>query len=179
MPAGSIARRYARALMGIGIDNKSYDAIGRQVAALAEAMTISTELSEALSNPAFPRADRQKILEALLARLGSSQITRNFTLLLLERDRLAALPDISRELGAMIDEHVGRVSAEVTSATPLTQMQLTQIKSALEKLSGKQVHIDKKEDPELLGGVVAKVGDVVYDGSLRTQLAQMRHNMAE
>jgi F-type H+-transporting ATPase subunit delta len=105
-------------------------------------------------------------------------VVRNFTLLLLERERLAALPDIARELSAMIDEKTGRVTALVTSATPLTQVQITKIKSTLESISGKQVQVEQKEDPALLGGVVAKIGDLVYDGSLRTQLAQMRHSLA-
>jgi F-type H+-transporting ATPase subunit delta len=179
MIAGSIARRYARALMGIGVDTKTYDAMGRQISALAKAMKESTELAEILANPVFPRADRQRVLEAVLSRLGASKVVKNFTLLLLERERLAALPDIARELNVMIDEKNGRVTALVTSATPLTQVQITQIKGALEKLSGKQVHIDQKQDPALLGGVVAKVGDLVYDGSVRTQLAQMRHSLAE
>lgn len=165
--------------MGIGVETSTYDAMGRQVSALAKAMKESTELAEILANPAFPRADRRRVLEAVLSRLGASKVVKNFTLLLLDRERLAALPDIARELNAMIDEKNSRVTAVVTSATPLTQVQITQIKGALERLSGKQVQIDQKEDPTLLGGVVAKVGDLVYDGSLRTQLAQMRHSLAE
>lgn len=179
MAAGSIARRYARALMAIGVDQGSYDAIGRQVAALAGVIKESKELGEVLRNPAFPRSDRKKILDAILQRLGASQITRNFTLLLLDRERLMALPDISRELGALIDAKNHRVSAQVVSAAPLTQLQIAQIKGALEKVSGKQVHVEHTQDPELLGGVIAKVGDIVYDGSLRTQLAEMRHGLSE
>ena len=178
MSSGSIARRYARALMAIGVDQGNYDAIGSQVSALAGALRTSTELAEVLTNPAFPRAERKKILEAIMGRLGATQITRNFTLLLLDRERLAAVPDIARELSAMIDEQAGRVSAEIVSATPLSQAQVDNIKRALERLSGKTVLVEKKEDPELLGGVVAKVGDLVYDGSLRTQLAQMRESLA-
>ena len=71
MSSGSIARRYARALMGIGVDNNNYDAIGTQVAALAQAMKVSAELSQTLSNPAFPRSDRKKVLTAILDRLGA------------------------------------------------------------------------------------------------------------
>lgn len=178
MASGSIARRYARALMGIGVDNRNQETIGRQVSALAQAMKISAELSQTLSNPAFPRSDRKKVLEAIMTRLGALPVVKNFTLLLLERERLSVLPDIARELQAMIDEHAGRINAVVTSATSLTQIQLTQIKTALEQLSGKTVHVEHKEDPELLGGVVAQVGDIVYDGSLRTQLTQMRNLLA-
>ncbi len=174
MIAGSLSRRYARALLEIGVDTKKYEAIGREVRALADAFGVSAELSEALSNPAFPRADRQKVLEAIFPRLGTSQVVKNFTLLLLDRDRIRILPDIARELDALIDAKAGRVSATVVSATKLTPMQLASLKKALEKLSGKTVEMQKSEDPELLGGVVAKVGDIVYDGSLRTQLEQIR-----
>ena len=179
MPQGSLARRYARALMAIGVDNDNYNTIGAQVETLAQVMKISSELSDVLTNPAFPRSDRQKILVAILERISASVMVKNFTLLLLDRERVGALPDISRELNVMIDDHIGRVTAVVSSASALTQAQLDQIKSSLEKLSGKQVQIESKEDPDLLGGVVAKVGDIVYDGSLRTQLAQMRHSLAE
>ena len=177
MIAGSLSRRYARALLDIGVDNNNYEALGREIRALADALRSSSELVEALSNPAFPRSDRQKVLEALFPRLGASQITRNFTLLLLDRDRMRILPDVARELEAMINEKAGRVGATVVSATKLTPMQLDALKKALEKLSGKTVEMHKSEDPELLGGVVAKVGDVVYDGSLRTQLEQIRQGI--
>ncbi len=179
MPQGSLARRYARALMGIGVDNDNYAAIGRQVEVLARAMKESDELTETLTNPAFPHSDRRKILEAVLERINATGAVKNFTLLLLDRERVAALPDISRELSAMIDEKTGRVRAVVSSAQELTPAQLTQLKNALEKLSGKQVQIESKQDPDLLGGVVAKVGDIIYDGSLRTQLSHMRYNLAD
>ena len=99
--------------------------------------------------------------------------------LLLDSERMSSLPAISRELDAMIEAKAGRVTAEVTSAKPLDPTQLTQITAALEKLSGKRVTISKREDPELLGGVVAKVGDTVYDGSLRTQLRTIRDELSK
>lgn len=177
MISGSLARRYARAVMAIGVDDGSYEKLGREVRDLAGAMGQSAELSAALSNPAFPRAEREKILLAVLRRLGGGPVVQNFTRLLLDRERLGRLPDISRELDAMIDDKVGRVAAEVTTAAPLTPAHLGQLKTALEKLSGKTVQIEKHEDPDILGGVVAKVGDVVYDGSLRTQLENMREQL--
>lgn len=179
MSSGSIARRYARALMALGVDNNDYEALGQQVGALARAMKSSAELAETLSNPVFPRSDRKKVITALLARLNASKTVESFVLLLLERERLAALPDIARELDAMIDERKGRIAAEVVSARPLSDQQLAQLERALEALSGKKVDIAKREDPELLGGIVAKLGDTVYDGSLRTQLAQLRQRLVE
>jgi F-type H+-transporting ATPase subunit delta len=179
MVSGSIARRYARALMDIGVAQGSYERIGRDVRDLAAAIKASPELSEALVNPAFPRSERRKVLEAVMDRLHSSPISRNFTLLLLDRDRVAALPDISRELDRMIDDKIGRVKADVVSATPLTPAQEGRLKRVLESLSGKSVQLDKRQDPELLGGVIATIGDYVYDGSLRTQLRQVRDAMVK
>ena len=176
MAAGSLARRYARALLALGEQGKSttLDRLGREIGDLAKAMTNSSELAETLSHPAFPRQERRKILEAILRRLGASGPTKNFTFLLLDRDRLAIIPDVSRELSAMIDHKLGRTSAAVTSATQLSPAQLAKLKQTLESISGKTVELSATEDPALLGGVVAQVGDMLYDGSLRTQLERIR-----
>lgn len=174
MSSGSLARRYARALLGLGLEEKNLEQLGKEVGSLAAAVTESAELAETLSNPAFPRSDREKILLAVLDKLKARKTTINFTRLLLDRERVGALPDISRELDAMIDEHAGRVRAVVTSAKPLTSAQLSRLVKALEQLSGKKILVETREDSALLGGVIAQVGDQVYDGSLRTQLRQMR-----
>lgn len=177
MSSGSLARRYARALLALGLEDKNLEQLGKDVRNLATAIRESGELAEALSNPAFPRSDREKILIAVLERLKAKKTAVNFTKLLLDRERVAALPDISRELDAMIDEHAGRVRAEVTSAKPLTSAQLSRLVKALETMSGKKILVETFEDAALLGGVVAKVGDQVYDGSLRTQLRQLRTSL--
>jgi F-type H+-transporting ATPase subunit delta len=132
-----------------------------------------------LTNPALRRADRKKVLEGIMMRLGVNPTTRNVVFLLLDRERVGALPDIAREVDAMIEAKGGRVTAEVVSAKPLDAGQLTQITLALEKLSGKKVDVTKREDASLLGGVIAKVGDVVYDGSLRTQLRNLRDELTK
>jgi len=177
--AGSLARRYAKALMDIGADQKNLDKLAADLRAFAGAMKTSAELNHTLSNPSFPRADRKKVVDALATRFAVQPVSRNFLFLLLDKERFGEVPAISREIDAMLEAQAGRVSAEVTSATPLTAPQLAQITAALEKLSGKKVQVVKREDPSLLGGVVAKVGDVVYDGSVRTQLRQLKDSMAK
>lgn len=174
MVSGSLARRYARAVLELGVEQNNAEKLGAEIGALAEAMKISPELAEILSNPAFPRGDRRQVLDALLQRLGASPVTRNFIMLLLDRDRMFALQDISRELTAMIDRRANRVNATVTSAVPLGPAQLAQLKASLEKLSGKQVVLQHEQNPNLLGGLVARVGDIEYDGSLRSQLERLR-----
>lgn len=179
MISGSLARRYARALMSIGADQKNADKLGSDLRVFAQALHTSAELNTVLSNPAFPRADRKKIVDALATRFGVLPVSRTFLFVLLDKERLAHIPSISREIDRMLEEQAGRVEAEVVSAKPLSPAQLAQITAVLEQLSGKKVNVARREDPALLGGVVAKVGDLVYDGSLRTQLRALRDQMAK
>lgn len=179
MRAGSLARRYAKALFGLATDKKVVDKVGTDLRALRQAFTASPELGTVLGSTSHPRAQRKAIVDAILQRIGAHELVKTFSYLLLDKERLTALPDISREIDAMLEAKAGRVQAEVTSAVALTPAQLTSITSMLEKLSGKKVVVEKKQDPALLGGVVAKVGDVVYDGSLRTQLRALRDQLSK
>ena len=179
MITGSLARRYAKAIFEIGSSQGDLDKLGADLRSFAKAMRDSTELVTVLTNPAIRRADRRKVIEGLLRSIAVQSSTRNLVFLLLDGERLGHLPAISRELDAMIEAKAGRVSAEVVSAKPLAADQIVKITAALEKLSGKKVDVHKREDPSLLGGVVAKVGDVVYDGSLRTQLDNLRDELTK
>jgi F-type H+-transporting ATPase subunit delta len=179
MVTGSLARRYARAVVEIGTENGNLDKLGADLRALAAAMHDSNELVTVLTNPAIRRADRRRVLDGLLQRITAEPNTKNLVYLLLDGERLGSLEAISREVDAMIEARSGRLSAEVTSARPLDAGQLSEIITALEKLSGKKVAVTKREDPDLLGGVVAKLGDTVYDGSLRTQLRSLRDELTK
>lgn len=174
MIAGSLARRYARALLEIGISKNNFEELGQELAALAAMYAGSRDLVEALTNPVFAHSKRRVVLEAVLEAMAPSAITRNFALLLLDRERIPYLPAIARELAAMVDERAGRARGSLVSARPLLPEHLKQIQAVLERASGKTVILERREDHALLGGVVAKLGDVVYDGSVRTQLDLMR-----
>lgn len=178
MQAGSLARRYARALMDLAIKANAVDKVAAELRDLAAAYKTAPELGEVLANASYPKAKRRAIVDALAAKLGAQPLTKTFLNLLLDNERLGSVPDIAREIDAMVEARAGRVAAEVVSATPLSPAQITQLTATLEKLSGKKVVLSKREDPELLGGVVAKVGDVVYDGSLRTQLRVLRDELS-
>jgi F-type H+-transporting ATPase subunit delta len=179
MVVGSLSRRYARAIMDLATTAKIADKVGADLRGLAAAYKTEPQLGDVLGNASYPKAKRRAIVDALLTRLGAQPLTKTFLNLLLDKERLAVVPDIAREVDAMIEARAGRVHAEVTSATALSPAQLTQLTATLEKLSGKKIVLAKKEDPSLLGGVVAKVGDVVYDGSLRTQLRVLREQLAK
>jgi F-type H+-transporting ATPase subunit delta len=174
-----LARRYAKAIFDIGSQQGGLDKIGADLRSIANAMKESSELAATLTSPAIRRSDRRKVVDAVMQRLGVVSTTRNTIYLLLDSERFGSLPAISREVDRMIEEKAGRVAAEVVSAKPLDPAQLSQITAALEKLSGKKVSLSSRQDADLLGGVVAKVGDTVYDGSLRTQLRNLRDELSK
>ncbi len=179
MVTGSLARRYAKAIFDIGTQQGDITKLGQDIRSLAKAMNESAELGTALTNPAIRRSDRRKVIDGLLQVIGVQTASRNLVYILLDGERMGTLPSISRALDEMIEAKAGRVNAEVVSAKPLDPSQLSQINAVLEKLSGKKVSVTTRQDPELLGGVVAKIGDTVYDGSLRSQLRSLRDELSK
>jgi F-type H+-transporting ATPase subunit delta len=169
---GSIARRYARALLEIGVAGGNYEQLGAELASIAAVFGGSHDLRHALENPVFKLSQRKAVMAQLGERLGLSKTLRSFLALLADRRRIARLPDIARELSVLVDRQAGRVRARVTSARPVPDELALRLRGAIEKRLGKQVILEKREDPALLGGLVAQVGDLVYDGSVRTGLAE-------
>lgn len=171
---GSVARRYARALFGIGVDAGRFEELGRELGEFAAVWADSPELRQTLENPVFKPEQKRAVLQQILPRVAPTPEVQRFVLLLLDRRRIILLPAIARAYQALADEHVGRVRARVTSAEPLTQAALDRVRRSLEQRTGKKVVIDTAVDPELIGGLVARVGDLVLDGSVRTQLEDLR-----
>ncbi|HET6281334.1 MAG TPA: ATP synthase F1 subunit delta, partial [Polyangia bacterium] len=130
-----------------------------------------------LENPVFRPSEKRAILEKILPRLAPTTEVQRFVLLLLDRRRITALPAIARAFGELVDQHAGRVRAAVVSAQPLGPGELDRIRRSLERRTGKTVVIEPSVDPTLIGGVVARVGDLVLDGSVRTQLALLREKL--
>ncbi|MEO6950910.1 MAG: ATP synthase F1 subunit delta [Polyangia bacterium] len=174
MIAGSIGRRYAKALLSIGVATHSFDALGRELDRAAETIASSAELKNVLENPVFPLSQRHHVLEDVAQRLSLSASVKNLLLILLDRGRISVLPDIARAHRELVDEQAGRARATITSAAPLDPAIESRLRGALEKHTGKTVLLDKKVDPSLIGGVVAQVGDLVFDGSVKHQLEELR-----
>ena len=168
--SGSISRRYARALFSLGSDNGRFEAYGNELAAFSTLTSGSTDLTSALSNPVVKVSEKRAILEALLPRVGASAEVSRFVLLLLDRGRLDQLAVIASDYERLTDERLGRVRGRVASAVALSTAEFDQVRVALEKRTGKRVILNATVDPELLGGIVAQVGDLVLDGSLRSRL---------
>ena len=181
MKSGSLARRYAKALIAIGIDDNSYEQLGRELKSFSELLVGHKDgsggLSAALSNPSYSLDKRRAVLEAVLGKLRLSKTIENFLHLALDRDRIAYVPDIAAEFEAMADQHAGRVRAEVVAAQQSDLQQLDQLKKALEQRTGKQVVLTTRVDPELLAGKVTRIGSTVFDGSIRTRLDQLGNDL--
>ena len=175
--SGSVARRYARALFQMGVDAGTFEAFGQQLSDLAELFVASSELRQTLENPVFKPSEKRAILEKILPRVAPTDTVQRFALLLLERGRIRALPAIARAYRALGDQHAGRVRATVTSAQALSAADLERVRKSLEQRTHKTVMVESQVDPSLIGGLVARVGDLVLDGSVRTQLASLREKL--
>ncbi len=176
---GQVAKRYARALLEIGIANNNFAIIQRQVRELADLYVGSAPLRSIVSNPNVSHAERGKVVDQIASRAQLHPMVRNFMMLLLDNDRFDHVEGIAAELDDMVDEHAGNVRAHVTTATPLKDSQLALIKGAIAKITGKNVLLDTAVDPDIVGGVVTRVGSTLYDGSVRTQLESIRDSILE
>lgn len=174
MLSGSVARRYARAVLLIGQQNHNYDILASEIDRLATTYEKSADLRAILENPAFTHAQRQAVLDEISRRLMLSKTVHHFASLLLTRDRVAHLPAIARYLRVLVDEQAGRVRARVTSARPLDSATEMRLSAAIGKSTGRVVILEKQLDPALIGGIVTQVGDLVYDGSIATELQKLR-----
>lgn len=172
--SGVTARRYARALFMIGVEEGRVEALGRELGSVAETVRGSKELSSLLASPVVPQEARREVMREVLSRLAVSPTVRNAVLLLTDRRRGALVPEVSDAYTRLGDEKAGKVHAEVTSAVPLSDAQYGRLSKLLEQLTGKSVTLARKVDAALIGGVVTRIGDKVYDGSVRTRLAELR-----
>jgi F-type H+-transporting ATPase subunit delta len=175
--AGSIARRYAKAIFAIGMENGLFELIGRQLGELADLWEESPELRQTLENPVFKLAQKRAVLQSLLPRIAPARSVQSLALLLLERGRAALLPAIARAYQEMSDAKLERVRARVRSAHPLDIASETAIRKAIERWTGKKVVMTTQVDPSLIGGVVAEVAGTVFDGSVVARLDAMRNRL--
>ncbi len=173
----SIARRYARALL-----DASGASADEALAQLQEFVTVvegSAELRDVVANPAYSRTQRAAVVEQVLKHTGATQPALiNLIKLMNERTRLSCLGDLARLYRELVDQRVGRVRGKISSATALSPEQLKKLEGALEKVTQRDVVLEAKVDPTLLGGLTAQVGSTIYDGSLRNQLDTLKQQLS-
>ncbi|MEM9067550.1 MAG: ATP synthase F1 subunit delta [Myxococcota bacterium] len=175
--SSTIGRRYAKALLALAEEQKQTAKVRRDLDSLVATWADSKELREIFENPAVTTEARAKVLQAVSQRLGLSPILVNTLKLLSDRRRLRHVPEVAEAFAELAEEAAGGVLAEVTTATKMPEAYFVKLTKALEAAVGKKITLVKREDPELIAGVVTRVGDRVFDGSLRTRLQELKDQM--
>jgi len=173
----TLAKRYAKALIEIGQANDALDKYGSDLVALTEIISESKDFKEVLLSPVFTKEDKKKIAGEILSKIGADVMVKNFVNVLVDRERIDQLNGIEAAFRSRVDEIRGITRGEVISAQALEESDLTLVTEALSKMSGKKVLVTTKIDPFLIGGLVARVGDMVFDGTIRTQLNQLKESL--
>lgn len=173
----TVARKYAKALLEIGLTEKKHELLGKDLERLNELFRESKELKTVLFSPFYPAPRRKGIAKGIGESLSLTQSTLDFIHLLIDRDRMDHFPAIVKSYEELCDEVSHRIRASVVSAEKLPLLLVSEIKSQLESSVGKEVILSTREDSALIGGVVTKIGNIIYDGSLKTQLLRAKENM--
>lgn len=174
MSTNAIARRYAKALVQIGAEEGQVDKFNSELTQFNTVLAANASLTSVFSNPAYGIEAKREILKEIIGKLALSASVAKFLQLLLDRSRLAFLPQITESYGNFADDLSGVVRPTLTSGLPLEESQIEEIKTSLAKTTGKKVILKVQVDPSLIGGVVTKIGDKVFDGSVKTQLAKIQ-----
>ena len=173
----SASLQYANALADIALQQGAAAPVVQQMGDLTAAYTQSAELRNVLSSPAVSKDEKRAIAEKIAARLGASKILRNFLLVVIDHQRAQLLPEIFNQFQTVLRERQGVAEAEIFSAVALNDAQKKQLTQTLEKTTGKKIEAKFSLDPNLLGGALVRVGDTIYDGSLRNHLNGLRERL--
>lgn len=168
--ASSLGKRYAQALLELAVESNQVESVGRDLTALVATWQSSRELRETFVNPRYGADVRRRILDDILAKSSVSPLLQNTLRLLGDRRRLMYLPDIADAYALLAEARSGKVRAEVVTATALPDSYFAELTATLERVTGKKITLVRKVDPSIIGGVVTRVGDRVFDGSLKNQL---------
>ena len=166
----SLAGRYATALFGLARDENQIDAVTRSLDTLEAAMSESADFRALTSSPLVGRAEAGKAIRALIPTLGIDPITGKFLGVLADNGRLSELKSVIKAVRTLASGHRNETTAEVTSAFPLDDKQVAALKSNLKARLGRDVAIDAKVDPSLLGGLIVRHGSQMIDASIKTKL---------
>ncbi len=177
MIRGSLARRYARALMAIGKEQDVCERVGGELADLARLAGEDKDFRTVITAPVIGKDAREKVIEALAGPMGLHDLTLRFLKLLNQKGRLAFLEQIAAAYKELLDEAEGRVEAEVVSAADLSEDEASKLRAALSEITGKEVTLSVSVDESLIGGVVTRVAGKLLDGSVKTQLKSIEEQL--
>ena len=177
MSVQAVARRYASALADVVLARNEAREVQAELKIWDEMLQSNPNLGEVFANPTVALDQKRAVLNRLIKLAQPRPTTANFLKVLLQNQRLTELGEINRKFAQVLDERAGVVAATVTTARPIAEAAYKQLRGTLSAMTGKQVRIDFVTDPELIGGVVTRIGSTVYDGSVRNQLQQVKEKM--
>ena len=176
MIGSKVSKRYAKALFSLGQEDGNFGEYGQNLLEFAKFFQDNEDFRKVVSNPIFALEDRRKILEVVLERSGFSSLMKNFLNLLLDKNRIEAIKAIADYYSGLTDEVSGVARAEILTAMPLKDEVLEQVEKSLEGLIAKKIKSEVREDKDLIGGIVVRIGDLVLDGSVRAQLEGLKES---
>jgi len=174
----SASLQYANALADIAMAQGAAEPVMQQLTGFGALYAESGELRNFLASPAVTKEAKHRVIEKLLARVGGSKTVRNFLFVIVDHKRTHVLPEMIAAFQDVIRQRQGITDAQVSSAVELSKTQKAEMEFTLEKMTGKRVEAKFSLEPGLLGGAVVRVGDTVYDGSLRGRLNELRARLA-
>jgi F-type H+-transporting ATPase subunit delta len=177
MNIATIANRYARALADVIVERRETNEVVKELIDFERMMDEHSQLRDVFASPVIAIERKRGVLDDLLARIGPRQTTANFLRLLLSNSRLHDLDQMLRALSRELDTRKNIVSAEITTAREISEQEKAALQRQLKGTTGKEVRLQFRTDPEIIGGMVTRIGSLVYDGSIRNQLAQMKRRL--
>jgi len=173
----AIARRYAKALLLIGKEDNQVDIYRQELEGFSALIEKEGALEQAINNPLYNAEGRKKVLGSVLTKLALSLVMKSFLTLLFEKGRFGYLSSINDFYQKLADELEGIARASLVSATELSSETVDKIRNTLSDKTGKDIILEVEQDPGLIGGIVTRIGDLVLDGSIKTQLLNMRESL--
>jgi F-type H+-transporting ATPase subunit delta len=177
MSVETVARRYANALADVVTKTGETASVQTELKTWEQLISANNDLQTAFGNPAISQVNKERVLENLIERTRPAKTTANFLRVLLRNNRLTEIGEINEKLTSVLEERSGTVSAQITSARALSEVEKSEMQTNLSKLTGRTVRLNFQIDETLIGGVVTRIGSTVYDGSVKTQLEELKQQM--
>ncbi|MGD8227131.1 MAG: ATP synthase F1 subunit delta [Desulfobacteraceae bacterium] len=176
MIGSKVSKRYAKALFSLGQEDGKFEQYGQELSDFETFFQNNEDFRQVIVNPVFALEDRRKVLQVVLDKSNFSGVVKNFLNLLLDKNRIGAIEAIKAYYSRLTDEVSGIARAEIVTARPLKEETLGKIERSLEGLTSKKIKPEVREDKDLIGGIVVKIGDLVLDGSVRAQLEGLKES---
>ena len=177
MIGSKVSKRYAKALLSLGREDGNFEQYGRDLQDFSRFCEGHPDVKEVIANPIFPVEERRTILRTLLEKSTYADVVKNFLNLLLDKNRIGVIQQITDHYETLTDELSNIARAEIVTSRPLKEEAQNRLEKVLSDLTSKTVKLEVKEDETLIGGIVVKIGDLVLDGSVKAQLEGINESL--